>query len=265
MQWLVAYSQNYTAAQTDADVPALTDVTLTVDTSNHPLLPIALFGMWFYALGNTLSRCRISTPKFRGIARPLIRPIEQAANPSSRPQLMESWRHRLLFNAVEPVSVLVTNNAPTGGERNFVLLSFGDGNMNSPQGDLYTIRLTSSFTPTANAWSASGQLTFDDVLMAGRYSIIGFETFNTGGVAARLIFPGPCLPGALPQVRPGIVMGTAVGNQMTRYFRYGFLGEFGQFESFAPPQMEVLQTAATTNPECYWDIVQTRMGASIGR
>lgn len=261
MFWTIAYSQNYTAAQTDADMPVLGDITITTDSGSHPLLPIPLLGIWFYAVGNTLSRVRINSPKFRPIARPLIRPIEIANNPSSRPIFMEAFRHMLLFNAVEPISMLVTNNAPTGGERDFVIATFGDGNRNVPMGDMYTIRLTSSFTPTANAWTASGALTFDDVLMAGQYSIIGYDQYNTGGVAARIAFPGPCLPGAPGQVRPGIITPTANGSQGTRYFRYGYLGEFGRFESFAPPQVEVLQTGATTNPDVYWDIVQTRVGA----
>lgn len=261
MQWLMAYSANYTAAQVDTDTGLLTDVTATVDSANHPLLPIPLFGMWYYALGLTLSRVRISAPKFRPIARPLIRPVEQAANPSSRPIFMEAWRHKLLFNAVEPIAMLVSNNATSSGERDFVLASFGDGNMNSPQGDQYTVRFTTAFTPTANTWSPSGNITFDDTLQAGRYSIIGLDTFNTGGVAARLAFPGAPIPGQCNTVRPGVIMNTANGSQATRYFRYGYLGEIGQFESFAPPQLEVLQTGATTNPEGYFDIVNIRLGA----
>jgi hypothetical protein len=87
MLWTMAYSANYTSAQTDADMPLLADQSATVDSNNHPLLPIKLKGIWLYGLGNTLLRVRISTPKFRPIARPLIRPIEVAANPSSRPIL----------------------------------------------------------------------------------------------------------------------------------------------------------------------------------
>lgn len=261
MLWTIAYSANYTAAQTDTDMPLLTDPTVAMDSGSHPLLPMPLFDAWLYALGNTLDRVRISAPKFRPIARPLIRPIEQAANPSSRPIFDERFRHPRQYNAVEPIAMLVTNNAPMGGERNFVVATFSDNVHTVPQGDEYTVRCTTSFTPTANAWSASGNVTFDDVLMAGRYSIQGVESYNTGGVAARLIFPGPPLPGMYPTVRPGVIMGTADGQQQTRYFRHGFLGEFGQFESFAPPQLEVIQTGATTNPLLYMDIVQTRMGA----
>lgn len=261
MLWTMAYSANYTSAQTDTDMGLITDVTAVVDSNNHPLLPMPMFAAWIYALGNTLSRVRISAPKFRPVARPLIRPLEQAANPSSRPIFQESWRHPLKFNSVEPIAMLVTNNAPTGGERNFVVITWGDLNRNSPPGDEYTVRCTTTFTPTANAWSASGNISFDDTLMAGRYSITGYEMFATGGVAARLAFPGAPAMGSIMQARPGIIVPTANGSQHTRYFRHGFLGEFGQFESFAPPQAEVLFTAATANPELYLDIVQVRQGA----
>jgi hypothetical protein len=157
--------------------------------------------------------------------------------------------------------MLVSNNAPMGGERDFVIATFGDGNRNVPQGDMYTLRATTSFTPTANAWSISGAITFDDTLMGGQYSIIGLEMYNTGGVAARLVFPGPPIAGMIAQVRPGVIMPTANGSEHVRYHRYGFLGEYGRFESFAPPQVEVLQTGATTNPDVYMDVIQTRAGA----
>jgi hypothetical protein len=260
MKWLIAYTDSLGGAQTDTDCPVITaDATITTDGASHPLLPIPLYLEWAYLLSATATRGRINTPKFRPIARPLIRPLEAAATPSSRPQFCEYWRTPLKFNAVEPIQILTTYTA--AGERRYVLLSFTDLNFNVPQGDLYTVRGTTAFTPTANAWTTSGAITFDDVLMGGQYSILGLDVGNTGGIAARLAFPGPPLPGMIAQVRPGVIMQPNLTSQGTRYFRWGALGEYGRFESFAPPQLEVIQTGATTNPEFYLDIIQTRQGA----
>lgn len=264
MLWTVALSDSTSSAQTDTSIPTLTpDVTVTLDQSNRILLPVPLQLMWAYALGLTVTRMRFNLPHLKPIGRPVIKPIEQAAAPSTRPQFAEFWRHNFTLYPVEPIEVDRTNTTAVA-ERDFAILTIGDGDRNVPQGEMYTVRYTTSFTPTANAWSAAPVLTTDDTLNPGRYSVIGFQTFNTGGVAARLAFPGPPLPGSLPQVRPGVIMDTAVGNQGTRYFRWGYMGAYGEFESYAPPVPEILQTGATTNPEGLLDIVPIRLGGRVG-
>lgn len=258
MLWTIAYTASYTATQTDVDVPILTDPTLTIDSGNHPLLPVPLWVAWSYAMGTTIQRVRISTPRLKPIARPLIRPVEQAANPSSRPQFMENFRHPIKLRAIEPVSVLLTNSSPTtSGEQDYVILTLSDLQFNVPQGDMYTLRLTlnTTYTQTANAWSPSGALTLDDTIEVGQYSIIGMEGWGTGGVCGRLIFPGPALAGMQSQVRPGVLQPTAQGSEHNRYMRYGRLGEYGRFNSYAPPQLDVLATGTTRQTELYWDVV----------
>lgn len=261
MLWTWAHSDSTSAAQTDTDIPTLTpDVTVTLDSASHVLLPVPLQLMWAYALGLTVTRMRFNLPHLKPIGRPLIRPVEGAANPSSRPQFAEFWRHNFTLFPVEPVQILRTNTTGVA-ERDFAIVTVGDGDRTVPQGEMYTVRYTTSFTATANAWSAAPNIVLDDTLNPGRYSIIGFGSFGAGGVAARLAFPGPPLPGALPQVRPGIITPTTGTAQDTRYFRWGYLGVLGEFESFAPPTVEQLMTAATANPEGFIDIVNVRQGA----
>jgi hypothetical protein len=83
------------------------------------------------------------------------------------------------------------------------------------------------------------------------------------GFAARLAFPGPPLPGSLPQVRPGVIVDGGVANQGTRYFRWGYIGVYGEFESYAPPVPEHFGPA-TANPEGLIDIVPLRLGGRVG-
>jgi hypothetical protein len=260
MLWTFAYTDSTAAAQTDTDIAFLADQSVVPDGANHPLLPLPLKLMWCYALGLTVTRMRINTPKFRPFARPLIRPIEGAALPSLRPQISENWRNTVAFNAVEGIQVLRTNTTGVA-ERDFALLTVGDGNRNVLQVDEYCMRFTTVFAPVVNVWTISGAIAFDDPLTAGQYAINGFEIGSAGAVATRLVFPGPQAGNPLPQARPGVVATTSLVTQGTRYFRHGYLGEFGRFESFQPPQIEMLNTAATANPEGYLDIVLTRPGA----
>jgi hypothetical protein len=253
-----AYSQTFSAAQTDVDFPVVSDPSITVTAANHWLPNYPGYIMWVYANALLLQRVRVSTPKVKPISRLLVRPIEQAAAPSSRPQLSEFFRDPPQIRANEEIQILYTTTTAVA-ERGFVVVTLGDRNMNAPQGDVYTIRATTAFTTVANAWT-SGILTLDDVLEAGRYSVIGMEAIQATLEAARLIWPGGQLQQIANVARPGVVGLPNLGAQGTRYFRFGRMGEFGQFESYAPPQLDALNSAAVANPEVYLDIVEVRKG-----
>jgi hypothetical protein len=254
----VAYSDSTAVAQTDTDIPMVADSSVTV-LNNHPIFPVPVFLMWAYMLGATVIRARISTPRLRPILRPIITPVDANATPTENRRMVEYFRHPIMLNPVEEVQILRSNAAP-GAERNYVVLTVGDNNRNVPQGDMYIGRATSTLTPVANTWT-TGTLAMDDTLQVGRYSIIGLRTIVANGVAGRLIFPGAPLQGSLPQIRPGVINVTANASWVYPPFRFGVLGEYGQFESFALPSLEFLSTAATANPDVIMDIVNVRMGA----
>jgi hypothetical protein len=254
----VAYSQTFGAAQTDVDFPAVTDPSVTVTAANHIFFPRAVSLMWAYANALLLQRVRISTPSLKPYSRPLIRPIEQAAAPSSRPEFSELFRNPIDIKATEEIQILYTTTTAVG-ERGFVILTAGDNDRSIYPGENYVIRATTAFTTVANAWT-SGALALDDTLAPGRYQIIGMEAIQATLEAARLIFPGAPIPGQLPQIRPGVIGLPNLGAQGTRYFRMGYLGVFGEFESVAPPVVECLNSAAVANPEVYLDIVRLRDG-----
>lgn len=257
---LAAYSASYAAAQTDTDMPALTDATWSINSNNHIVPQQQLWVRWAYALGLTITRARIKTPRMLAIGRPCIRPIEQAANPSSRPQLAEYWRAPLRLNALEELAIQISNTTAVA-ERDYVILSLGDTNFTSASGDLYTIRATSTFASVANAW-ASGSFTLDDTIAVGKYSVQGMENEEATGVAARLIFVGSPSAGVMPSFRPGVISITSLGSQDTRWFRWGSQGEYGRFDSFALPNLEVLNTAAgVVVRDVYLDIVQLSSSA----
>lgn len=262
MLWTFLASDSTSAAQTDTSMTWPNDQTLTFDAAGRPILPFDMKIMWAYALGLTVTRMRLQMPYYLTIGRPAIRPIEQAANPSSRPQLAEYWRNPLTIKAVMPVVVQRTNTTGVA-ERDVCVLTVGDGNTNNQQGDMYCVRGTLPGTAVANNWTAMGAMTFDDNITPGTYQIAGFVCNGAGGVAARLIFPGAPAPSWPPQVRPGIISTTGAGNQDTRYFRWGYLGVFGQFVTPAPPQVEVFWTAATATPEFYLDITQLTSGLRL--
>ena len=257
----VAYTATSGAAAfTDQDMNLVSDPSVT-NLNNHPIFPVPTWLQWAYINGLTVTRARLSSPRLRPITRPLLHPTDQTAVTSGDlPAIVEFWRHPLQLNPVEEIQILVTKTSVVA-ETDFAVITVGDNNRNVPQGDMYVLRCTSTNGITANAWNPAANIA-DDTLQVGRYSIIGLSIVNATGVAGRLIFPGAPVTGGLPQIRPGCLCN---GTDITRpwqWFRYGMIGEYGQFESFALPQTEVASSAApNTNTQTFFDIVDVRVGA----
>jgi hypothetical protein len=259
MLWLFDYSDSTSAAQTDTDIPLKTDTSVP-STNSHPLLPIPMWVQWVCGVGLTMTRLRISTPRVKAIARPVIQPVNQAATMADPLPICEYWRHNIQLNPVEEVQMLRTNTTAVA-EVDHALLCVGDNQRNVQQGDLYTARGTTSFTPTINAWSA-GVITMDDTLQVGRYQIIGMRVNDATGIGARLVFPGTPLAGAtLTNFRPGVPCRKNNGQSDWYPSRFGHIGPYGEFESFALPQLEIMDAGPTANPEVFFDIVVQRVGA----
>lgn len=258
MHLIVDYTDSTSAAQTDTDIPLATDSMIT-SLNNHPLFPVPVKVRWWFGLGLTMTRVRLSAPRLKPIVRPVLQPVNQLATVQSPLPLMDYFRHSIVLNPVEETQMLRTNTTAVA-ERDHVVLCVGDDNYNVPQGDMYVARATTAFTGTANAWS-TGAITLDDTLSVGRYSIVGMRVNDATGVAARLIFPGAPVVGGLPQIRPGVVCRANNAQVDPLVFREGLGGELGQFESFALPVLEIMDAGPTANPEVFWDIVNVRMGA----
>lgn len=256
----VAYTDSTSAAQTDTDIPVVTPDPSVAILNKHPIFPKPVWPQWIYGLGLTMTRVRLSTPRLKPVTRVAINPIDQSATPTENLRLFEYWRRPILLNPIEEVQFLRTNTTAVA-EQDFVVLTVGDNMRNIPPGDMYVMRATTAFSPTANAWSA-GTITNDDVLQPGRYSIVGTRVNNSGGVAARWIFPGAPVVGAPIQIRPGVKVDQSVTQEGTWWMRYGMMGEYGQFENVALPTIEMLVATVTANPEIFYDIVDVRVGAS---
>lgn len=258
MFWTVAYTDSISAVATDTDMPLATDSSITV-LNSHPLFPFPVWVQWWYGMAALMTRVRLSTPRLKPILRPVLSPVDQSATPTENFRIAEYWRAPIMLNPVEEVQMLRSSTTAVA-ERGYIVLTVGDNNRVVNQGDVYLGRATTAFNPTANTWSA-GVITLDDTLQVGRYQIIGLRVNNSGSVAARLIFPGAPVPAAYPSIRPGCKVCQSVTEEQLWWFRWGAMGVYGEFESFAVPQLEIIGPTGAANPEVFFDIVNTRIGA----
>ena len=109
----------------------------------------------------------------------------------------------------------------------------------APPGPIYSLFGTASTTLTVDNWSELTDLTWTNSLPQGTYSVVGLSVYSATAIAARLI-----IQNQVP--RPGIVASDTFATVQSPMFSYGELGEWGRFESFVMPQVEVLATTADT-------------------
>jgi len=237
-------------AVTLKDVPAVSDPAVTL-VNSHPIFPVPVQAIMAYVGQDThITRAFLTTPKLRAINQCYLRPMDiAAATVASRPPVVEFFHHPLSLNPIDENQVLMTTSANVTTPN--VAIWFGDGNFNVPQGDLITIHASQSITLVSGGW-AYGTITLDSPLPAGRYSVIGASAFGTNMLFFRLIFPNQVW-------RPGGIAGLTAAFIDTRYHRWGNLGEWGQFETFALPQLDTFGSSAGAQTiDLSLDIVRVR-------
>lgn len=246
---LSLYRTTSGGAVTDQDAPAIADPAVTL-VNGHPIFPVPIQAYMGYAFGDTdLSAVALTTPKLRAINNVRFMPLDVAATISSRPPMVEYFHHPLSLNPIDENQILVSGGGAL--TQAVVAVWFGDGNLNVPQGDMFTIRATASITTVANVW-VTGAITLDSPLPAGRYAVIGAHAFGTNGQFFNLVFPNQVW-------RPGSHCYADVTGIGSRYTRWGNLGLWGEFETFALPQLSIQASgAATTTYTLFMDIVRIR-------
>ena len=257
----IAYSQNYTAAQTLAQLNAVADTVLTTRSNDFIVTDDFRLGL-AYGLGSSTTELRFNWPTYIAYGYHQLYQFDYQGTtnpvPPDRPALIDYLSQPMVVPKDEQLDIQVSNAAPVGGELNYVLLwLFTPAHaFTIPNGiQRLSIRATFSFTPGAvSAWSGGQVLTFETTFRGGWYAVVGLDVKETTSVAARLIFPkGSPYNGRI--LRPGVLCRTAVANRAPERFM-GRLGTYGTFHSFELPQIEILPgTTAAKSGVCVFDVV----------
>lgn len=246
----LAFTRLDTAGAVNEDTPAVTDNFATVQ-NGHYILQQDTTLLAAYARNAGAVNARINTPDFRRVSIPSLQPVNVGAAPITLPPLVFFPPAKLRIPKIDEIAFELTNSGG-GGVRTVggVWVASLDHNYNLPPGDVYTLRFTAPITTVANVWTI-GNMTFDQTLPAGNYTVCGLDVIGASTEFARLAFLGGGM-------RPGVVVRPAVGNYMWDHFRYGNSGVFGSFASTAIPNLEVFNTAGgAVTYVGYMEVVKT--------
>lgn len=196
-----------------------------------------------YFGGASITLARLQAPSLEKPALPDLEPLDRAAAPSvQNPPALHVFRdHPYQLEEDEGLRALAAEDG-AGATRTRAFYWLWDGNIIPvPEGPRVSLRWTDTTAAVAEAWTNIGSPTFDQTLQSGWYAAIGFNGRATGGIAHRYRFTGQW-------ARPGALMGDAVSDTLfPSAFRNGAWGTLGVFKSTAPPSVDVLENAASTD------------------
>ncbi len=231
---------------TNTDVPALTDDVFTIQ-NGHFLPSEDWLLQWAAQFSPNHENGRIVTPSLREISLPFIVPIGAAILPASDPNVADYRDQPLRLKRLEEIANELSTTG-VGPSRVTALYAVTRAPRNAPGGSPITMRGTATTAAVANAWTTLA-ITWADTLPIGKYAVVGLTVQSTNAIAARVNFPNQ-------EERPGSVSVGALTDKQLPMFLKGGLGEWGQFDSFAMPDIQVLANVADAVHVIYLDIVR---------
>lgn len=245
---VLAYQLN-SFGVTNAEMTPLQDPVMAISNAHYlPNRPMRLFGGAF--LGANLTAVRLVTPKTRSVVPPPLYPINATLLPPDRPHIFDRRNNPFGLNAVEEISIQA-NIGGAANAYNTVILLAGDSIDPTPAGDIYALHGTATTAATANAWSQIN-VTWDQTIPAGTYTIIGSQHQSTNALAHRWIFRDQ---GSI--YRPGFLSITGLGNMTEPSLYYGGWGAWGTFNTYTYPNLEVLCNGADASHDVTIFMIKT--------
>ena len=250
---LAAFSESIGTSVTNSQLNALTDDILNV--SNNNFLPDLDLDLVFAAsMGVDLTNSRIVSPSNRQITLPYILPQTEALNADQATgycKYQDLTYNPMRLRGLEEFGVEVTDTSASGTTITTTIVGLQPSFDPAPRGTCYTMRGTSTTTHSTTAWTTLA-ITWADTLPEGQYTVVGLNVLSANPIAARCIFEGQTW-------RPGALCTTDEDNWNGPIFfnPNGALGAWGTVQAWAPPQIQVLSSAADTAATAYLQFIRT--------
>ncbi len=245
---LSAYSELVPTGTGFTDVAAVIDQSIT-SRNDHLIFTTPYNLLMSYGMGTALDQARLNVPTLNAVARPQLFPFNQAATVPSRPALQDMREYPMPLPINEEIAIEAAHADAGDVQLTFLLwLTQGQLSRNLPRGlARLTVGFTASAAGTAFAWGALANLTFNENLRGGMYAVVGCQVFDAGCLAYRLWFPNGNEQNGR-RFFPGGLGLQAIGNVPEEAFS-GNMGEWGRFNSFEPPQIQVFNTTTAASAQ----------------
>lgn len=243
---LVGYTESQDSS-TLTNVAALADPHVRVSGDDISVPAGLNYVGGVYAIGGSITRAQLVSPSIRRRYPLEVVPVEVSAEPADPVKYFPLFNNPIQLDPDESLNFQAAENGAGANQSSgFVWLT--DGPISPISGaEIFTIRATNTSTLTAYVWT-NGALTFNDTLPAGDYALVGARASSAGLIAFRFVFSQYAW-------RPGAIGMDTVGEVGAPIFRFGALGEWGQFSHNTPPTVDFLSLSADTSQTVDLDLI----------
>lgn len=231
---------------------------ITVPAMNH------ILGV--QCLSANLEDARLVAPSLRRLWNLDIHPILNSAKPLTTQAVDEGGAatydvlagQGFMDLSLAPIPLVVSEklnlemNNGNNAEDGYGVVFLTDALPSAETGKIMTIKASNTDTLTGKEWT-NGELEFAQSLPAGRYRVVGMAAKSANLIAARLVFIGGSW-------RPGCIGKQDWGDARPEMFRFGRLGNWGEFEFDTPPSVDFLSNAGDSEQFVWLDLIQIREG-----
>lgn len=203
-----------------------------------------------FVMGANFQRAKLESPSLLNIAPFMITPQISSALPTATMEVG--------LQASDPVA-LVTNEAiqayafpALSGSASDTLgiIALGDGAVAPVTGKIIHARATVTTPATANTWG-NASITFDTVLPAGSYQLVGTRVEGSHVRAFRVVFQGNS------NFRPGSLAALGTNGVDVDGARNGGWGVWGTFDQFTPPSFDLITDGTSETASIYLDLIKS--------
>lgn len=231
----------------NSDATPISDNWIGIQNGHYfPQQDLQLFGAWIG--GAALTRVTLVTPQSRRVVPPVMYPIDQAVLPPDRPHIWDRRTNPFTLRAVEEISLQMNIGGTVGGANTAVLFA-GDGLVQAPRGDIFSLHGVSTTPAVIGQWTVINVL-WDQTIPSGTYTVIGSQVQSPNAIAHRWNFRSPVM-------RPGFLSITSLGKITDPSYYWGGWGALGTFTTTAYPFIEVYCNAADAAHDVVMNFVKT--------
>ena len=201
------------------------------------------------ALGTTAGKTKVETPSLLNIAPYQVVDIPQSDLPVK--DMQQSIQAASPFSLVtnEGMQVFSSNTATAAASPTIALVFLSDGALAPVTGEIIHARATVVTGATADSWE-NAPLSFDTVLPAGNYEVVGTRVEGVHTKAFRFVFQGDT------SFRPGSFTALGVDGNDVIGSRDGGWGKWGSFDQFTPPSMDIISDGTSETAAVYLDLIK---------
>ena len=244
---LVGYRESVDTGGVLTQINAIPDQHITFDNKDILVPDWANNFIQAVSISTAITQSRVSSPSLRQRSELDLYPNGISTENEIITGLMNRYERPIALTPGEGLRFSVAETA-SGGTNCIGLVWLEGERTPAPDGEVETIKATSSTIVTPSTWSLC-KLDLSQQLRAGKYAIVGLRVQSASIIAARLVIPGS-------SYRPGVLGSRASAHVRVDVTSTMRLGNWGEFEHTFVPQLEVLSAREDASQTVYLDVIK---------